>query len=393
MNTTLRSPAAIDLATRARTVAALARKHADAVDAESRFPSEAVAALKAERLLSVIIPVELGGEGRSLAEIAEVCAVLGQACSSTAMIYAMHMIKLSSCVQHGQGHEWHRELMRRITTDQLLIASSTTESGSGDLRTSQCAVVREGEDFRLEKDATCISYAEYCDLILVTARSGPDAPPSDQVLAAVEKGQYTLEHTTGWDTLGMRGTRSEGWILNVVAPVEQIFPLPFADIAAQSMLAHCHLLWASLWYGVTSEAFARAQGFVKAAARKTPNTPLPAALRLAEMSVLLQQMRAVIVDGVARHETASRSEEGLGAISYLVVMNNVKVAAAQLMIQSLDHAMLICGLAGYSVRSPFSIARLLRDGHSARVMVSNDRILSNTSSLLLMAKPDDLLLG
>jgi acyl-CoA dehydrogenase len=104
-------------------------------------------------------------------------------------------------------------------------------------------------------------------------------------------------------------------------------------------------------------------------------------------------MRAVIVDGVARHEAASQTENGLSAISYLVAMNNVKVSSAQLMVQALDHAVLICGLAGYSNGSPHSIARLLRDGNSARVMISNDRILSNTSSLLLMAKPDATLLG
>lgn len=393
MNSVMRPQAALDLSERARRAARTAREFADRVDAENRFPHEAIEAIKTERLLGLMIPLDLGGEGRSLIEIAEVCAILGQACSSAAMIYAMHMIKLSSCVRHGQDHEWHRNLMRRIASEQLLLASSTTESGSGDLRTSQCAVMREGDQFHLEKDATCISYAEYCDLILVTARATPDSPPSDQVMVAVEKGQYTLERTQPWDTLGMRGTRSEGFIFKATAPAEQIFPAPFADIAAQSMLAHCHLLWAALWYGITSEAFARAQAFVKAAARRAPSHPPTSALRLAEMSVIVQQMRALIVDGVARHEAASRTEEGSSAISYLIAMNNIKVSAAQLMVQALDHAVLICGLAGYSNTSPFSVARLLRDAHSARVMVSNDRILSNSSSLLLMAKPDATLLG
>jgi len=393
VNTLHRPRTALDLSERARRAASVARTFADAVDADNRFPHEAMAAIRAERLLGVMIPVDLGGEGRALMEVAEVCAILGQACSATAMIYAMHMIKLSSCVQHGQDHEWHRALMRRIADEQLLLGSSTTESGSGDLRTSSCAVVRDGDVFHLEKDATCISYGEFCDLILVTARAHPDAPPSDQVMVAVEKGQYTLERTHPWDTLGMRGTCSEGYLFKATAPVEQIFPLPFAEIAAQSMLAHCHLLWAALWYGLTSEAFARSQAFVKAAARKAPHAHLTSTLRLAEMSVMLQQMRAVIVDGVARHEAASQTENGLSAISYLVAMNNVKVSAAQLMTQALDHAMIICGLAGYSNGSPHSIARLLRDGHSARVMISNDRILSNTSSLLLMARPDATLLG
>ena len=49
MNSALRPQTALDLAARARRVAATARKCADSVDAENRFPNEAVAALKAER--------------------------------------------------------------------------------------------------------------------------------------------------------------------------------------------------------------------------------------------------------------------------------------------------------------------------------------------------------
>jgi acyl-CoA dehydrogenase len=393
MNSIIRSQKATELSERARRAAEIAGRHAEAVDAENRFPFEAIEAIKAQRLFSVTVPVDLGGEGYCLREIADICAILARACSATAMIYAMHMIKLSSCVQHGQGNEWHRNLLRRIAEGQLLLGSSTTESGSGDLRTSQCALAQDGDLFHLEKDATCISYGEYCDVILVTARVNPGAPPSDQVLVAIEKGQYTLDRTQPWDALGMRGTRSEGYLLKVKAPVEQIFPLPFAEIAAQSMLANSHLLWSALWFGITSEAFARAQSFVKAAARRAPNAQLTSALRLAEMSVVVQQMRAVIVDGVARHEAASAVEGGLGAASYLVAMNNVKVSTAQLMIAALDHAMIICGLAGYTNGSPYSLARLLRDAHSARVMISSDRILSNTSVLLLMAKPDTILFG
>lgn len=50
-------------AARAERVAAVAARHADAVDREGRFPEEAVAALKAERLLGLQIPGQFGGEG------------------------------------------------------------------------------------------------------------------------------------------------------------------------------------------------------------------------------------------------------------------------------------------------------------------------------------------
>lgn len=383
------------LTDRARRAGAVAAKFADAVDAEGRFPAEAVAAMKAERLMGIMIPRELGGEGAGMAEIAEVCAVLGQHCGASAMIFAMHQIKASSLVSHGFEAAWHREMMRRVAAEQLLLGSATTEGGiGGDLRNSICAVVDHGNGtFTLEKDATVISYGAYADAILVTARRNPEAPSSDQVMVVALKGQYSLERTTVWDTLGMRGTCSDGYKFAVTAPVEQILPKPFAEIAAQSMLAASHLLWSGLWYGIACDAFARAQAFVKAEARKKPNTTPPGALRLAEASTILQEMKAVVVEGIGRYESAKRTPDGLSSVSFAVAMNNVKLGASQIMLQVIDHAMLICGIWGYKNGTPYSLGRQLRDAHSARIMISNDRILSNTSNLLLMAKQDASLMG
>ena len=374
---------------RARSCAAVAAQHADSVDRDGRFPREAVEALKAERLLGVLVPAELGGEGAGLADAAEICAVLGQACAATAMIFAMHQIKLSSVVAHGADSPWHCELMSRVASEQLLFASSTTEAGiGGDLRNSLCAIVPEGDQVRVEKDATVISYGQFADAILLTARRGPEAPSSDQVLTVLLNGQYDLEQTTVWDTLGMRGTCSDGWRLKACAPAVQILPKPFADIAAQSMLATSHLLWSSLWYGIAVDAVARAQAFVKAEARKRPDATPPGAQRLTEAVLMLQQSKAAILDGLARYETASGSAEALSSVGFAVAMNNLKLTVSRQVLEIIDHAMLVCGIMGYKNGTPFSLGRHLRDAHSARIMISNDRIQSNTANLLLMHRQD-----
>src|SRR5271169_1111973 len=89
-----------DLTARARAAAEVAKTNAPAVDAEARFPSEAFAEIRRQRLLGIQVPQALGGEGASIAEIADVCYILGQACSSTALIYAMHQIKMACIVRH-----------------------------------------------------------------------------------------------------------------------------------------------------------------------------------------------------------------------------------------------------------------------------------------------------
>ena len=97
-----------DLTARARAAADVAKTYASAVDAEARFPSEAFAEIRKQRLLGIQVPQALGGEGASIAEMADVCYILGQSCSSAALIYAMHQIKMACITRHAKGSAGHR---------------------------------------------------------------------------------------------------------------------------------------------------------------------------------------------------------------------------------------------------------------------------------------------
>ena len=382
------------LVERAERVSAIAAAHADDVDVKGRFPREAVDAMIVERLLSIQIPAALGGEGSSLSEIAEVCSLIGQSCSAAAMVFAMHHIKLSSLVTHGQESLWHADFMRRIAEGQLLLGSATTEGGiGGNLRNSICAIEVEGDTCRLTKDATVISYGAQADAILITSRAHADAASTDQVMTVFTRDQYTLEQTHVWDTLGMRGTCSDGWLFKGEAPKEQIFPKPFAEIAAQSMLATSHLLWSAVWYGIAVNAVSRAQAFVRAAARKSPGVTPPGALRLAEASNLLQLVKSNTIAGLKEYEAAKADPDRLSSVGFAVAMNNVKVASSETILAIINQAMLICGIMGYKNGTPFSLGRHQRDAHSAQLMISNDRILGNTSNLLLVHRQDTSLIG
>ncbi|MFH6783891.1 MULTISPECIES: acyl-CoA dehydrogenase family protein [Methylobacterium] len=380
---------------RAKRVAEQAARHADAVDREGRFPAEAVAALKAERLLGIQVPHSLGGEGATMSEIAELCAILGRACSAAAMVFAMHHIKLASLVTHGLDSAWHCTLMERIAAEQMLIASSTTEAGiGGDLRNSLCAVEAEGDAFRLTKEASVISYGAQADLILATARRHTEAATSDQVLVALLADQITLERTGVWDTLGMRGTCSDGFLLKAEGlPLAQVLQKPFAEIAAQSMLAASHLLWGSVWFGIATYAVDRARAFVQAEARKKPGQAPPGALRLAEAANELQAMKSTIVAGLARYEAAKGDPDALSAIGFSIMLNNVKTTVSVQAVDIVQRALSVVGLAGYKNGTPFSLGRQLRDVLSAPLMINNDRILSNTANLLLVQKGSGKLLS
>jgi acyl-CoA dehydrogenase len=376
---------------RMKRVAEVAAQHVDMVDREGRFPAETIEALKRERLLGVAIPAEHGGEGLGTMQIADLIVQLAQACGSSAMIYAMHQIKTSSFVTHGGASDWHLAYMRRIAAEQLLMASATTEAGiGGNLRNSICAVEVADGRFALTKEATVISYGNYADAILATARRAPDAASSDQVMVVIPADDNrTIERTSVWDTLGMRGTCSDGFHLVAKGDAAQIFPKPFSEIAAQSMLASSHIFWAATWFGIAADAFNRAQAFVKAAARKQTDGSLPpGALRLAEGAALLQEMKGHLTAAIHRFDAAKGDDDALSSIGFAAEINALKVAASEKAGAVVRIAMLVNGILGYKNGTPFSVGRHLRDVTSAPVMISNDRILSNTATLMLMSRFD-----
>src|SRR5881394_3751965 len=249
---------------RARFVAAAAAEHATEVDRDARFPSETFAAARQHRLLSMLVPVELGGDGASVSDVVDVCYMLGASCGSSAMIFAMHQIQVVILLRHARTSPWHQQLLRRLCNAQLLFASSTTENQMGGaVRSSACAVERDGSRMTLVKNGTVMSYAAEADGVFLTARRTPESQSSDQVLVTFVKGDYELEKIKEWDTMGMRGTCSTGFTLRGCGDGDQVLPESYERIHPQSMVPIAHLTWSGVWCGIAAGAVARARRFVR----------------------------------------------------------------------------------------------------------------------------------
>ena len=377
---------------RVEAAAAVARAHASDVDRAGRFPAEAIAAIRAERLMGIMIPREYGGEGASVSDVVDVCYRLGQTCASAAMIYAMHQTKVACLVRHGSTDPWHRDLLRRIASEQLLLASSTTEGkAGGNVRSSDAAIVRDGETISLERAATVISYGAYADGIVTTARRSVDAEASDQVLVALLKDDYTLEPTVSWDTLGMRGTCSSGFALKATGTASQVLPVSYDKIHVQTMTPVAHLAWAGVWTGIAAAAVERARLFVRNAARHAKGQLPPGASRVTEATASLLKLQSLMDSGLRRFEQAAHDERVLGSVEFQTAINLVKVDASELAVSIVMSAMRACGLSGYRNDGDFTIGRHLRDVLSSPIMINNDRILSNIGpSSLMVAIPKSL---
>lgn len=387
MSTSLATDDQALVATARRIAEEVAGPNADDVDRNARFPREAVDAMREAGLLSAHVPVELGGAGASTEAVAAACFELGRRCGATAMVFAMHQIQIACLARHRE--EAFDDYLREVVAEQRLVASITSEVGTGgDMGSSVgCVTAPENGVVTFEKQAPTISYGDYADSFLTTLRRTPDAEPNDQVLVLSHRDQMEMDPQSNWDPMGMRGTCSPGFVVRATLPEEQVMKTPFAAISDESMTPLSHIYWSHVWLGVATDAFDRARAFVKAAAKRKPGAPLPAATRLSELMSQLSLLRAEVQFALREFEEISAADRSrFHEMATILRFNNLKVAASEQAPIVCQGAMAVCGIMGYKNDTPFSVGRHLRDSMSACLMVANERIHKTDASLLLIAK-------
>jgi acyl-CoA dehydrogenase len=335
-----------------------------------------------------MVPASLDGRGLRLDTIATAAFELGRRCGASGMVFAMHQIQVATLVRHADDAPWLQGYLRDLAREERLVASVTSEIGTGgDLGRSIAAVTPgDGGSVSFEKQAPTVSYGAYADDLLTTLRRNPDAEPGDQVLALTRRDQTTLEQVGTWDPLGMRGTCSPGFTVKATFPEDQILPTPFSTIAPESMVPITHVLWSHLWLGIATDAFDRARAFVRATAKGRPEAAQPMALRLSHLMAELALLRAEVGSGLRDFQDASEDRERLTTMATILRFNNLKLAASEAAPHICQGALEVAGIVGFKNDTPFSMGRHIRDSMSARLMIANERIHQTNASLLLIAK-------
>ncbi len=369
-----------------------ARQNAEDVDRSARFPSEAVSALRKAGALGWYVPRKFGGLELSVGELAKASFELARRCSATGMIFAMHQIQAASLVHHVKDAGELALYLRRLVEEQRLIASVTSEVGvGGDLRRSIACLGAHGSQLNFEKKASAVSYGAYADDLLITLRRSATAEHADQVLVLAHSSDVELQQFGDWDALGMRGTCSPGFVVRGTCRAEQVLYAPFSAIASDTMVPLSHILWAHVWLGIATDAFDRAQKFVRMLARQTPGTTPACGSHLVELSVHLAQFRALVSETTREYSVLLESDNRfeLSSIAYAVRVNNLKMAASEAVVDICGGALRVCGFAGYKNGGPYSVGRHLRDAHSAALMIANDRLVATNAALLLMHRSSE----
>jgi acyl-CoA dehydrogenase len=360
---------------------------ADDVDKRAVFPEASISALAEADLLKASLPVRFGGLGLDSSTLAGIARILGHSCGSTAMIWAMHQVQVACVARHlDADDDVLAGLLASTVCGGGLIASVTTERGiGGNLRQSHTCCITQGDRLTLAKDTPTISYPQNAEAFLITARRSPEAAPSEQVIVLAAKNQTDLQITGDWNAMGMRGTRSPGCRIAADVTPAQVLATPFAEIAARTMVPLSHILWSAVWIGIAEEAAGRAIRFLRRAQRK-PNLESGPDLRLAAVGERLGALNGLLHLVIKGYEQLCEPGTDGPTTDFTVEVNNLKVAASTETVKVTETALEICGMPGYQEHGEFSVARMLRDLYSARLMISNSRLQEANATAMLMRR-------
>jgi len=327
---------------------------AAAHDAESSFVADNYGELKALRVFSAGVPLELGGGGAGHPEL---CAMLGEMarhCGSTALALSMHTHLVGAAVwRYRQGQPTGR-LLRRIANEELVLVST----GASDWLESSGSATRVEGGYSVTARKVFGSGSPAGDLLVTSA---PFEDPSDGPtvlhfpVPMKAPGVTVLDN---WRAMGMRGTGSNDVVLSEVFVPEDEVVLrrpkgqwhPFFSL---NVIVAMPLVM-SVYLGIA----AAARDLTIQQLRRKPENPdswylvgeLENAFTTAQMAV--REMIDLCADYAFTPDVATANQ---------VLMR--KTIAAQAMLLSVEKSLRAVG--GSGLFTALGLERLLRDIHGA----------------------------
>jgi alkylation response protein AidB-like acyl-CoA dehydrogenase len=155
--------------------------------------------------------------------------------------YAILGEELARAGMHGPGFAVHNDIIgpyfQRLGTPEqcerwlpgycageIITAIAMSEPGAGsDLQGMRTSAVRDGDHYILNGQKTFISNGQLCDLVIVAARTDPEAGYRGISLLVVERGMDGFERGRNLDKLGMHAQdTSELFFNDVRVPAENL---------------------------------------------------------------------------------------------------------------------------------------------------------------------------
>lgn len=347
---------AAELVDTARRCGPVLARNAHDADVSGGWPTESFEQVRASGLLSIAVPVELGGRGAPIGVVAQVQRELARWCGSTALATSMHQHVTSFLAwRYRRQLPGAEAALRRVVEEGIVLASTgggdTTEPSGWARRVDGGFLVNGRKRFVSQSTAMSVlsTMCNYAD----PARGRRVLNLSVPVTSA-----GVVVHET-WDAHGMRATASNDVeFTDVFVPDERVLadrPHGVLDAPLQVIFSIAFPIISAVYLGIADAAEAEAR------ATLGPRTGDPLVVRTVGLMRHRLEVAGWALDGALRR-VGDDPTPSLATVA-AVMLAKREIAAAAVEVTELAAGL----VGGPAYRRGHAIERAVRDARAARL--------------------------
>ncbi len=340
-------------------------------DRDSSLPIENYQALKQEGLYGLTFSKELGGWGAGMLGWVIAAEELAQGCPSTALTFNMHASGLPILLETATiTLTTQQRLATLAVQEQKLFAAAFSEPGTSSLVAGPSFIPsvrarRVAGGYALRGRKAFTSMLEACDYLMLMVHPEDSANPLEMMMLIGPCPAPGLRVENVWDTIGMRGTRSNNLILEDYFVPEQNFCFR-VDNFLEWLLSINHwagVAYGSVYIGIATAAYRHACDTLKQRVPRGFAQPMSyhpqIRTRVAEMNVDLEAARLLM-----RQAAWMADNEGMTPATQSALFR-AKYFSGEAAARITRSALTTCGAHALFKTSP--LEQLFRDGASAPI--------------------------
>ncbi len=179
------------------------------IDRTNEFPRDLWPRLGALGLLGVTVEEEYGGAGMGYLEHLVAMEEVSRASAAVGLSYGAHSNLCVNQIRRNGNEEQKRRYLPKLLSGEHVGALAMSEPGAGsDVVGMRTRAERRGDRFILNGGKMWITNGPDADVLIVYAKTDPDAGPRGITAFLIEKGFSGFSTAQKLDKLGMRGSNT-----------------------------------------------------------------------------------------------------------------------------------------------------------------------------------------
>lgn len=177
------------------------------VDETNHFPRELWPEMGALGLHGITVEEEWGGLGLGYVEHCVAMEEVSRASASIGLSYGAHSNLCVNQIRRWGNDEQKRKYLPKLISGEHVGSLAMSEAGSGsDVVSMKLKAEKRGNGFVLNGTKFWITNAPHADVLVVYAKTEPDAGPKGISAFLIEKGTKGFSVSKKMDKMGMRGS-------------------------------------------------------------------------------------------------------------------------------------------------------------------------------------------